>query len=174
MVGFFTRLPVPKIEYSEESYSRAVKFIPLVGLVIGAILVLAELLLLALNAPALICGAILLTIYIFLTGGLHFDGLADTCDGVFSGRTREQALEIMKDSRLGVFGALGIFTVGLFYFVLVHIPRLPGKIWPVTFAENGQIMPAPQQKQDRADKLHGRQKFLRKNLLDLSLQDRDE
>jgi adenosylcobinamide-GDP ribazoletransferase len=61
---------------------------------------------------------VLTSAYIILTGGLHFDGLADTCDGVFSGRSREQSLEIMKDSRIGVFGMLGIFMTGLFYFAL--------------------------------------------------------
>jgi len=126
VIGFFTRLPVPKIEYSDESYRRAVKLIPLVGLVIGGILVLAQILLIVLNVPGLIGGAILLSLYIFLTGGLHFDGLADTCDGVFSGRNREQALEIMKDSRLGVFGMLGIFVTGLFYFVLLSEAPLAG------------------------------------------------
>jgi len=126
MIGFFTRLPVPKIEFTEEHYRRAVKLMPLVGLVIGAILVLVQLLAVALNVPVLIRGAILLCVYILLTGGLHFDGLADTCDGVFSGRTREQSLEIMKDSRIGVFGTLGIFMAGLFYFVTFNGAPIAG------------------------------------------------
>ena len=118
MIGFFTRLPVPKVEFTEQSYQKAVKLMPLVGLVIGAILVLIVFIANLLAVPALIRGAIVLCAYIFLTGGLHFDGLADTCDGVFSGRNREQSLEIMKDSRIGVFGTLGIFMAGLFYFAL--------------------------------------------------------
>jgi len=127
ILGFFTRLPVPKTEFTEERYLKAVKLMPLVGLVIGAILVLAAFLLSLLAVPALIRGAIVLCVYIFLTGGLHFDGLADACDGVFSGRNREQALNIMKDSRIGVFGTLGIFLTGLFYFALfseVHITAI--------------------------------------------------
>ena len=98
---------------------------PLVGLVIGAILVLIQFFLtwVGSGTPPWITGAILTGAYIFLTGGLHFEGLADTCDGVFSGRTREQSLEIMKDSRIGVFGTLGIFMTGLLYFaVLIEIP----------------------------------------------------
>jgi len=118
MLGFFTRLPVPNIEFTEERYSKAIKLMPLIGLVIGVILTGILFIAFALNIPGLIRGAILLCAYIFLTGGLHFDGLADTCDGVLSGRTREQSLEIMKDSRIGVFGTLGIFIAGLFYFVL--------------------------------------------------------
>jgi len=118
MIGFFTRLPVPKVEFTEEGYSKAVKLMPLVGLVIGAILVLVMFVANLLAVPALVRGAIVLCAYIFLTGGLHFDGLADTCDGIFSGRTREQSLNIMKDSRIGVFGTLGIFIAGLFYFAM--------------------------------------------------------
>jgi len=118
MVGFLTRLPVPKTEFTEERYEKATKLMPLVGLLIGAILVLIVFIANLLMIPALVKGAIVLCAYIFITGGLHFDGLADTCDGIFSGRTREQALDIMKDSRIGVFGTLGIFLAGLFYFVL--------------------------------------------------------
>ena len=127
MLGFFTRLPVPKVEFTEEGYRKAVKLMPLVGLVIGAILVLIMFIANLLQVPALIRSAIVLCAYLFITGGLHFDGLADTCDGVLSGRTREQSLEIMKDSRIGVFGTLGIFMAGLFYFALfseVHITAL--------------------------------------------------
>ena len=125
-MGFFTRLPVPHVEFSNEAYRRGVKLLPLVGLIIGAILVLAQLLTMMVNMSSLISGAIILGLYIFLTGGLHFDGMADTCDGVFSGRTREKALEIMRDSRLGVFGALGVFLTGLFYFVLFSEVPLAG------------------------------------------------
>jgi len=127
MLGFFTRLPVPKIEFTEERYGKAVKLMPLVGLVIGAILVVIVFVADLVGAPALVRGAIVLCAYIFITGGMHFDGLADTCDGVLSGRTREQSLEIMKDSRIGVFGTLGIFLAGLFYFAVfsgVHITAL--------------------------------------------------
>jgi len=127
MIGFFTRLPVPKVEFNEESYRKAVKLMPLVGLVVGAILVLIVFVADLLSVPALIRGAITLCAYLFITGGLHFDGLADTCDGILSGRTREQSLNIMKDSRLGVFGVLGVFIAGLFYFVLfseIHITAI--------------------------------------------------
>jgi len=105
---------------------------PLVGLVIGAILVLIQFILTWAGAPGLIRGAVLVSSYIFLTGGLHFDGLADTCDGVFSGRSREQSLEIMKDSRIGVFGTLGLFMTGIFYFAaFAEIPAIGLLVFPV-------------------------------------------
>jgi adenosylcobinamide-GDP ribazoletransferase len=132
MLGYFTRLPVPKIKFTEERFMKSMLLMPLVGLVIGAILVLIRFVLLWIGAPDLISGAVLVSAYIFLTGGLHFDGLADTCDGIFSGRTREQSLEIMKDSRIGVFGTLGLFMTGLFYFAsFAEIPIAGLLVFPV-------------------------------------------
>ena len=124
-MGFFTRLPVPKVEYTEKRFAGAIRLAPLAGLVIGALLVLAALVCVFLKVPDLIRAAILLFFYIVITGGLHFDGLADTCDGYFSGRSREQSLEIMKDSRIGTFGVLALFMAGLFYFVLFVYAPLP-------------------------------------------------
>ena len=118
-LGFFTRLPVPKTEFTEESYAKALKLAPLVGFVIGLILWLIALLFDYLEFSSLIRGAVLTGVYILLTGGLHFDGLSDTSDGMLSGRSREQSLEIMKDSRIGVFGTLAIFMAGLLYFVFM-------------------------------------------------------
>ncbi len=61
---------------------------------------------------------ILLGGYIILTGGLHLDGLADTCDGIFSGRDRTRMLEIMKDSHVGSFGVLSMIFFVAFYMVM--------------------------------------------------------
>ncbi|MFB0953134.1 MAG: adenosylcobinamide-GDP ribazoletransferase, partial [Aeromonadaceae bacterium] len=65
-----------------------------------------------------------------LTGGFHLDGLADTCDGIFSARTRERMLEIMKDSRLGTHGALGlIFTLLLKALAVGQLLDGPHPAW---------------------------------------------
>ena len=132
MIGFFTRLPVPKVEFSEERFRKSMALMPLVGLIIGAILALIQFCLVWLETSPLIVGGVLTGAYIFLTGGLHLEGLGDTCDGVFSGRSREQSLEIMKDSRIGVFGTLGIFMTGLMYFALfTEIPFFGLLVFPV-------------------------------------------
>ena len=55
----------------------------------------------------------------FLTGGLHCDGFMDTADGVFSGRSRERMLEIMKDSRVGAFGAMAFSLIILLKYSLI-------------------------------------------------------
>lgn len=83
------------------------KYLPAAGLVIGAILTgIAALLLFKLHAPSLVTGPLLAITWLCLTGGLHFDGLMDAADGIFSHRNRERMLEIMLDSRVGNFGAI--------------------------------------------------------------------
>ncbi|MBD3180740.1 adenosylcobinamide-GDP ribazoletransferase [Candidatus Poribacteria bacterium] len=107
-ITFLTRipLPIPK-NINNEDMGRSTPYFTLVGLLIGLILVgidkLASYLL-----PVFAVNAIVFVGLIVITGGLHLDGLMDTCDGVFSGRSRERILEIMKDSRIGAFGAVGI------------------------------------------------------------------
>ena len=83
------------------------KYLPAAGLTISIILVgLAALLLFKLHAPYLVTGPVMAIAWLCLTGGLHFDGLMDAADGVFSHRDRERMLEIMMDSRVGNFGAI--------------------------------------------------------------------
>ena len=133
MLGFFTRLPVPKGHFSEERFGKSMVLLPIVGLVIGLVLVLVQWFLgwIGNGVSQWVSAAVLIGVYIFITGGLHFDGLADTCDGVLSGRSKEQSLEIMKDSRIGVFGTLGLFMTCLLYFALfMEIPAYMLLIFP--------------------------------------------
>jgi len=68
--------------------------------------------------PAAAAAALLLTLTVWITGGLHLDGLADTADGLGGGRTPAEALRIMKDSRVGAFGVIGLILVLLLKFSL--------------------------------------------------------
>lgn len=106
-IQFLTRLPTPTFQFKGEYFAQALLYFPLIGLVIALILTGADILLLNLFNPA-IAGALLLFIYILITGGLHLDGLIDTIDGFFSNRSREKILEIMKDSRVGAHGVTGV------------------------------------------------------------------
>lgn len=107
---FLTRIPVKtQTQWMPESFSHSVKFFPVIGGIIG--LILSGFLYGAesfwggkLPVHLMAIGIILLEIII--TGGLHCDGLMDTTDGIFSGKPRERMLEIMKDSRVGAFGAM--------------------------------------------------------------------
>lgn len=105
---FFTRIPIKAdLKATEEDFAKGVSFFPIVGLIIGAfnlvVLVTASKLLAGVF-PIICC----LLAETAITGGFHVDGLADTCDGIFSSRTRDKMLEIMRDSRIGTIGTIAI------------------------------------------------------------------
>lgn len=105
---FFTRLPIPRwVGFEAEWLHHASRYFPLVGLVVaaltGAVYALAAWLW---PAPAAVLVSTAAGIY--LTGAFHEDGFADMCDGFGGGMTAARVLEIMKDSRIGAYGAIGI------------------------------------------------------------------
>lgn len=106
-IGFLSRLPMPAryFEGHDGSLTRAVRAFPLAGSLI--VLPPAALLavLLALKLEPSVAAAVALVALTLITGALHEDGLSDTADGVGGGRTHEKALEIMRDSRIGSYGA---------------------------------------------------------------------
>jgi len=113
---------------TEEEMTASLYFFPAVGLLIGACLVgiayWVDILGLNLAGDALIIVA-----GIVLTGGFHWDGLMDTADGIFSGRSRERKLEIMKDSRIGAMGVLSLVTVILVKLAFLNHLSLSVKLW---------------------------------------------
>lgn len=123
---FLTRLPIPvQVEYTQECLVRGTVFFPVVGLVLGGILC-GLYYLFRLFLPTLATGALLLGFSIYLTGGMHLDGLMDTADGFGSGRPREKMLEIMRDSRVGAMGVIAGFTVIVVKFSLfASLPANP-------------------------------------------------
>src|SRR5882757_5942434 len=106
-VAFLTRLPMPHPQGPmPENFVRAHRMFPVVGALIGAVVGLVCLALRAIGVPDLAAAALALGSSAILTGALHEDGLADVADGFGGGRDREAKLEIMRDSRLGTYGAL--------------------------------------------------------------------
>lgn len=105
---FITILPAgTNLAYSPMGMIR---FFPVVGLIIGALLVLTDLLVSRLW-PAPVAALVDLIFLVVVTGAFHVDGLGDTADGIFSHRSRERALEIMKDSRIGMMGLVAVVIV---------------------------------------------------------------
>lgn len=105
---FFTRLPIPGwVGFDPAWLNQASRYFPLVGAVVGLIgagvYTLAALLL-----PAPVAAVLSTAATIYATGAFHEDGFADMCDGFGGGMTRQRVLEIMKDSRIGAYGAIGI------------------------------------------------------------------
>ena len=106
-------------DYDDGLFGRSVKFFPLVGLLAGSILA-GVAVLTGGWLPGTVRSTLLVTLSVFITGGLHCDGLMDSADGLFSGRSRERMLEIMKDSRVGSFGVIAIFLLLLWKWALLH------------------------------------------------------
>src|SRR5260370_31329592 len=105
---FLTRIPVPRGAYRLE---ESVVWLPVVGLVLGAILAGVDWGLRALMFDPLVVSTSVVVLLLVLSGALHADGLMDTCDAVFGHASPERRLEIMRDPRVGAFGVVGLVCV---------------------------------------------------------------
>ncbi|MDA8234801.1 MAG: adenosylcobinamide-GDP ribazoletransferase [Clostridia bacterium] len=120
-----TRIYIYPVKFDEVKFGQASAFFPLVGLIIGAALysiyhVSAKVF------PMEVVAALVVVGQIFITGGMHLDGWMDSMDGLFSGRSRERKLEIMRDSRVGANGVIGLVALLLLkYTLLLHLPVDP-------------------------------------------------
>ena len=104
---FLTQLPVPFVRRLDPpSLKDSMAMFPVVGAVIGAITAMALILSNLAALPDLFCGLFALAVGALVTGAFHEDGLADMADGFGGGQSREDRLEIMKDSRIGTYGTL--------------------------------------------------------------------
>ncbi|MEW5889163.1 MAG: adenosylcobinamide-GDP ribazoletransferase [Pseudomonadota bacterium] len=120
---FFTRLPVPEwVGHSADMLDHAARYFPLVGIIVGAfgaaVFILASWML-----PTTLALLASMAATLLVTGAFHEDGLADAVDGFGGGWSREQVLAIMKDSRIGSHGAIGLvlMLVGK-YVALLETP----------------------------------------------------
>jgi len=108
---FLTRIPVGGFAYSPADWAWAPAHFPLVGLVVGTAAAGARHL--ALGLDPLVAATVAVAVSAWLTGALHEDGLADTFDALGGSHTRKRALAILKDSRIGTYGALALILVTL-------------------------------------------------------------
>ena len=107
-LGFFTRIPVPAwVPWSAERMNHAARYFALVGWVVGAAGALGYLALASLLPPG-VAVILSMALTIRLTGAFHEDGFADSCDGLGGGWDKAQVLAIMKDSRIGSYGTIGM------------------------------------------------------------------
>lgn len=121
---FLTIIPVPgNRDTDDEALGASMSLFPLVGLLIGLIL-LGVRSLLALLLPPLLADILVIATLVVVTGALHLDGFADTIDGLAGGKDRERTLAIMKDSRIGSFAVVAlVLIVGLKAAALAEIPE---------------------------------------------------
>src|SRR6266404_8663795 len=127
-IQFLTRLPVPRaLNSSETDIGKAAAFFPLVGVIVGGGAALMFLgLQRILPLPASVLSAIVFAA--FITNGFHEDGLADSIDVFGDGWTKDRVLEIMRDSRIGTYGALALIFVILGKLTFLSLLP-PGQIW---------------------------------------------
>ena len=125
-LGFFTRVPIKDIpDFKQHWLNQASRYYGVVGLFVGIVAALTWQVS-SLLWPVSIAVILSMIASALLTGGFHEDGLADTWDGFGGGWTVEQKLTIMKDSRLGTYGALAlIFAILLKFQLLVSLAQLP-------------------------------------------------
>lgn len=111
-IQFLTRIPLNvEIEFNSKNISKSIFFYPLIGALLGLISYLSYFIF---SKLLLEIGALFTVVsMIILTGGLHLDGLSDTFDGFYSNRSKEEILDIMKDSRIGAFGVI-ILIIDIF------------------------------------------------------------
>jgi adenosylcobinamide-GDP ribazoletransferase len=131
--GFLTRLPMPRVEVTSADFAAAIRFYPIVGLVIGLIVAAAGWLG-ALVDPWMGACAALLT-WIAVTGALHLDGLADLADGLGAAHgDRTRLLAVMADPHIGSFGVVAIVGQMLAKLVLLHAVGVDWGLVLVPFA----------------------------------------
>ncbi len=112
---FLTRLPLPSREVSLEEVGRSAWAFPAVGALIGLLLVGSDALLGYLFPPVL-RAALVLALWVALTGALHLDGFVDCCDALLAARSPEVRLEILRDTHVGAFGVVGAVILLLVKF----------------------------------------------------------
>lgn len=121
-LSFYTRIPCPKsVEYRPENLNKSRKYLAFIGLLVGLFAAIIYLLS-AVLFPVSISVFLSMIATIYLTGAFHEDGFADSCDGFGGGWESTQVLTIMKDSRVGTYGVVGLFLVlGLKFLVLLTL-----------------------------------------------------
>lgn len=132
---FLTRIPLEiNFTYGAEDMGKTARYFPLVGLILG--LTVATAIYLFSFIDVQLAAVIGILTGILLTGGFHLDGFMDTADGIFSARTRERMLEIMKDSRVGAHGVTAAIILLLLKFVLYGMvgKNHPDVFWVVIMA----------------------------------------
>ncbi len=140
---FLTIIPFNIKERLEgKDFGSSLIYFPIVGVLLGFFL--ASVAYISAFLPPLVISALILVTWTVITGGIHLDGFADTCDGFYGNRSKEDILKIMRDSRIGTMGAAGVVTLLLFKFAILSSIRSED-LWKVlimtaVFARWSQVL----------------------------------
>ena len=102
-----------------ENFANSMAFFPLVGMLIGILLVLLRRIFYYFAISSLVSDTLVLIVWIWLSSGLHLDGFADSIDGFLGGHDKEEILKIMKDSSTGAKGVVALVSLLLLKFILL-------------------------------------------------------
>lgn len=128
-LSFLSIFPVKVSVSDERDIGRSARYFPLVGLIFGLFLSIVTYALLFFSVPEII-GIALVMALVILSRGLHIDGVADTADGLLGGRSKEEALKLMKDSRVGAFGVVSLILLLAAKIQLFNILAVSGTLLP--------------------------------------------
>ena len=132
--GLLSAVPIPLPPQDRVEIARSARLFSLIGLIIGLAGAVVLALMNWIGLPAAVAVPVALGSMVLVTGGLHEDGLADLCDGFGGGHTKEDILRIMRDSRIGAYGVLGlIFIIGIKWASLAVVAEasLSAAVWAV-------------------------------------------
>lgn len=130
--AMFSALPVPQFTWNEKNMKYALCAFPLIGFVCGALWCLCG----VLPLPALARAAGFCLVPVWVTGGIHLDGYADTCDALSSYGDTAKKLEILKDPHCGAFAVIRLCSYFLAYFALCGCVQFTGRVgllWTLAF-----------------------------------------
>lgn len=114
-IAMYSKIPMPRVDWNEKNMRYAMCFFPLVGVIIGVLEIVAgNLITVWKGEGTFFCAVVLTLIPVFITGGIHLDGFADTMDAKSSYGDREKKLEILKDPHTGAFAIISLCC----YFLL--------------------------------------------------------
>lgn len=119
-ISMYTILPAPHGDWEDGRVKYIMAFLPVVGLLIGLLWVLAYAVSAKLHIPVMLRAFIISVFPLFISGFLHIDGFMDTCDALFSRRDLEERLRILRDSHVGSFAVTGIIMLMLCNFSSAH------------------------------------------------------
>lgn len=142
---FYSRLPVPRVPFEADphampDFTAIAPAVPVAGTILSGIGALIGAAGVALGLSAGIAAALTLCTIVIITGCFHEDGLADACDGLWGGMTPERRLEIMRDSRVGAYGAAGLaLSLLLRFAILSELFRLMGPYAAIAIAPIGGL-----------------------------------
>lgn len=142
---FYSRLPVPRLPFEADphampDFTAIAPAVPVAGTILSGIGALIGTAALLLGLSPGIAAAITLCTIVIITGCFHEDGLADACDGLWGGMTPERRLEIMRDSRVGAYGAAGLaLSLLLRFAILSELFRLMGPYAAIAIAPIGGL-----------------------------------